>query len=325
MSRFVLGEERYREEMEGVVLAYLQKRKRERWLEREPGRRIYGVCYRADRPRGTVFISHGFTETTEKYRECCWYFLRRGYHVYMIDHCGHGRSYRLGKDPSLVHMDCYERGVKDLLFAAERAGAENETLPLFLYAHSMGGGIGAAAAAYRPELFEKVVLSSPMIRPRTGPVPWPLAQGIARAVCAFGGAKAYVAGQRPYSGSESFEESAADSRARFEYYKAIRENNPHCQMSAASYGWLKSAGDLNRYLQARAWKEIKAPVLLLQAGADAFVSNREQDRFIRKLKRRGRAERLRIDGAKHELYNMEEKACARYWKAIFSFLQESGC
>lgn len=322
MSGFVLGEENYRQEMEQTVLPYLQERKKELWLEREPGRRIYGVCCRADRPRGIVVISHGFTETTEKYRECFWYFLRMGYHVYGIDHCGHGRSYRLTEDFSLVHTDSYERYVKDLVFAAEYARNENGALPLFLYAHSMGGGIGAAAAAYRPRLFRKVILTSPMIRPQTGPVPWQLAVGIAESACMLGHEKAYAAGQKPYSGSGCFEKSAAGSRARFEYYKEIRESSPRYQMNAASYGWLKSAGQLNWYLQSQAWKRILSPVLLFQAGEDAFVSNREQERWLGKLKRRADARLVRVRGVKHEIYNAGEETLVPYWKKIFAFFRE---
>ena len=44
-------------------------------------------------------------------------------------------------------------------------------MKIYLYGHSMGGGIAAAVAARAPEMFEKVILSSPMIRPLTGGVP----------------------------------------------------------------------------------------------------------------------------------------------------------
>lgn len=71
-------------------------------------------------------ISHGFTETSEKYKELIYYFLRGGYHVYIPEHCGHGHSYRLVEDPSLVHVDCYKRYVADLLFVARTAKKEHK-------------------------------------------------------------------------------------------------------------------------------------------------------------------------------------------------------
>ena len=36
----------------------------------------------------------------------------------------------------------------------------------------MGGGIASAAAAEAPELFSRLILTSPMIRPKSDPVPW---------------------------------------------------------------------------------------------------------------------------------------------------------
>ena len=157
------------------------------WLEREHGKQIYVRCYQAKKARGVVLISHGFTETSEKYKELIYYFLRGGYHVYIPEHCGHGRSYRLVEDPSLVHVDSYKRYVADLLFVARTAKKEHKNLKLYLFGHSMGGGIAAVAA--KPKLFERLVLSSPMIRPLSGKVPWHDARTIATAFCKAGQAK----------------------------------------------------------------------------------------------------------------------------------------
>lgn len=338
----------FKKNMDEVVVPYLEARKNEHWLEWEKGRKLYCVSYEAgeggrkpcsdscdDGPAGqkpcsascngkeaagTVLISHGFTETAEKYQECCYYFLKAGYHVYCIDHCGHGRSYRLTEDPSLVHTDGFERYVKDLIFAAEFAKKKHQGLPLFLYAHSMGGGVGAAAAAARPGLFEKIILTSPMIRPATGPVPWPLARTIARVSCALGKNMHYVAGQKSYSGPERFEESAAASRDRFDYYQEKRSCEPLYQMSAASYGWLKSAACLNGYLCRRGWRRITAPVLLFQAEEENFVSKSEQERFVRKLSRSGKARLVKVPESKHEIYCSGDRVLRRYWEEIFAFL-----
>ena len=77
-------------------------------------------------------------------------------------------------------------------------------LPLNLFAHSMGGAIGAIAAAWEPALFHKVILSSPMIKSLTGGVPWPLTVLIAHAECLLGKEEFYVLGQKPYDGTDTF-------------------------------------------------------------------------------------------------------------------------
>jgi len=48
-------------------------------------------------------------------------------------------------------------------------------------------------------------------------------------------------GQKPYDGSDTFETSAATSKARFERYNEIRKAHKELQTSAASYGWLRAS------------------------------------------------------------------------------------
>lgn len=320
MRELILKEKNYKETMAQSVLPYLRERQSQLWLERQRGRKIHCMRYRAEQAGGVVLISHGFTESAEKYQEVIYYFLKKGFHVYCMEHCGHGRSYRLVQDLSLVHIDCYERYVEDLLFVAGTAKKENEELPLYLYAHSMGGGIGAAAAAREPDCFEKLVLTSPMIRPRTEPVPWRLAQSIADIYCLLGKEEDYVMGQKPYGGLEQFAESASTSEARFAFYQEKRKDEPLYQINAPSYGWLRNAGRMNRYLRREGWKKISAPVLLFQAERDDFVSLREQERFVRKLSGRIEARLVRTVGTKHEIYNAGETVLVDYWERVFEFL-----
>lgn len=108
----------------------------------------------------------------------------------------------------------------------------------------MGGGIAAAAVAAEPKLFERLVLSSPMIRPLSGKVPWHDARTIAMAFCKAGQAKRYVAGQKPYRGSGRFENSSSTSRVRYEYYRAKKEQEPLFQMNAGIV-WLASCGSMS--------------------------------------------------------------------------------
>lgn len=323
----ILPDEGYTEAMETVVEPYLAKRMTTGYCERETGRRIFYARCLADQPKGIVVISHGYTETIEKYKENIYYFLRGGYHVFMLEHCGHGRSYRLcsdAEDLSLVHVEDYERYVADLLFVSRMAAAEFPKLPICLYGHSMGGGIAAAAAAQAPGLFSRLILSSPMIRPSSTPVPWALACVIAKVFCIVGEAEQYVKGNQPYSGPEQFAESASVSEVRFDYYQKKRSREPLFQMNAASYGWLWQTARLNRYLQRKAWREIICPVLVFQAECETYVSKKEQNRFVRKLSQRmkGQVKLVRVCGVKHEIFNAGADVLERYW---YKVLHSAGC
>lgn len=102
-------------------------------------------------------------------------------------------------------------------------------LPVNLLAHSMGGAIGVIAAAWEPTLFHKVILSSPMIKPLTGGVPWPLTVLIANAECLLGKEESYVLGQKPYDGTDTFQTSAGTSESKFARYNDLRKEKQFLQ------------------------------------------------------------------------------------------------
>lgn len=328
----ILRDEEFRAYMTQTAEPYLTARRSECYLDRGKGRKQYCAFYEAgnetEPPCGVVVISHGFTETADKYYEVIYYFLQMGYHVCIPDHCGHGRSYRFPKeDLSLVHVDHYERYITDLRDAAYEAKQRWSQLPLYLYAHSMGGGIGAGLAAREPELFAGVVLTSPMIRPLTAGIPWTLTCLIVCSCCAAGKKEDYVIGQRAFEKNyERFETSASASQARYDYYQDRREENPLFQMNGASYGWMREAIRLNRYLMKDATHLIQAPLILMQAEQDSFVSGREQERFIDRLRaNRSDADAVRlipVPGTRHEIFNSGETVQEFYWKEIFGFLEK---
>ena len=100
----IIHETEYEETMKNTVEPYLSARRRELYVPgadypfRNENKRITGkihmLQYLSDAPKGVVVISHGFTESAAKYDEVAYYFLKEGYHVYIPEHCGHGRSYR---------------------------------------------------------------------------------------------------------------------------------------------------------------------------------------------------------------------------------------
>lgn len=323
IKNILVRETDYAEEMRNNVLPYIDERKTVLTLLRNEGEPLYCLKYVPENVKAAVVISHGFTETTAKYSEMVYYFLKEDIAVYLYDHCGHGNSYRLADDPDRVHVDSYERYVNDLNFIAKTAKADYPALPLYLFGHSMGGGIAAAAACYEPDLFSKVVLSSPMIRPATGSFPWFVTRIVCWLFVRIGKKLDYAPGQRPYDGKDSFETSASTSQARYTYYNEIRKADRKCQMNAATYGWLYACVRLNTYLRKKGWKKITAPVLLFQADNETFVINPQQDAFIQKLKGRGlNADLIHVPGTKHEIWRADDDTLEKYLDKIFRFYDE---
>lgn len=324
MNIQLLDEALYLTLMEQKVEPYLEDRSTVHWLTGKRGDRIFCQAYltHLETPLGVVVISHGFTESAAKYREVAWYFLNNGYHVYIPEHCGHGHSTRLVEDTSLVYIDSYDHYIDNLLQAAHFAYDQHPGLPRFLFAHSMGGGIGAAAFGREPELFQRIILTSPMLRPLTGGVPFPLASAIASAACLLGSGKGYVFGQKPYSGPEVFEESASLSRPRFEYYQRIKASQPMYQNSAASFSWLLEASRMSREILTRSYKAKGAPILLFQAEQDVFVAADAQEAFVQKRNQLypGSTTLVHIPNTKHEIYSSTNDVLLSYWSQIFDFL-----
>ena len=191
----IIQEENYEYAMRNEVEPYLAAHCRDKFVTgaKEDGQgkttraaKLHVKFYETERPKGVVIVSHGFTEGVPKYDEMVYYFLKAGYHVCIPEHTGHGLSYRLTEDPSLVHIDTWKRFVRDFLKICHYTVRRYPNLPRFLFAHSMGGAIGTIAAAWEPDLFQKIILSSPMIRPLTGNVPWPLTVAIAQTECLVG-------------------------------------------------------------------------------------------------------------------------------------------
>lgn len=325
MEDFVLREETYAKEMEETVIPYLLERKKELWLESvSTGKKLYYVRYLADNAVGTVVISHGFTETAEKYQEVIYYFLKLHYHVYIMEHCGHGNSYRMVEDLSLVHVDSCKRYMNNLISIAHIAKKEQAGLPLFLYSHSMGGGVSAAVLAKEPGLFEKAVLSSPMIRPLTGDFPWPVAKTFAKFLCMTGKREQYVPGGHAFDGNETFEDSAAACRERFDFYQQRRNTEALYQMSSPSCGWLNAAADMEKYLRSTAWKQIKTPLLIFQADNETFVCNESQDKFADKIRSANQTtvQLVHMPETKHEIFNSSTEIVIKYFSQIFIFISQ---
>lgn len=310
--------------MERTVEPYLEQRKKVYYIERETGKKIYCVRYLSEHAKGVVLFSHGFKENEEKYREVIYRFLKHQYHVYFPEHCGHGNSYRLTEDTSLVHIDSYQRYVDDLIAVAHFAKAENRNMPLYLFAHSMGGGIGLAAAAKEPHLFGKMILSSPMIRPYTGKLPWREACAIARTMCRLGKGQDYMKGQGPYKGPRALKDTSSMRKGQNDYYQKQCENNPLLQLSAGSYGWAYAAVKLNRFLQKEAVHKIQTPFLLFQAEKEQRVSNKEQIRFLLRLRKAGmrNGKLVRVPFTKHEIFNSARHTREAYFRMIFRFLEK---
>jgi len=225
------------------------------------------------------------------------------------------------EDPSLAHVTDYREMIRDFEYFAERVVRTDEgNLPLYVYAHSMGGAIAASALGDRPEIFRKAVLSSPMLGVNCGKFPrWVLRLYIDIKVSA-GHEADYTVGQGPFDGVRDFEHSASAGKERYDYYFDHCLADPYARTWGSSYISARELDRLAGYAMNRKRNErITTPVLLFSAGADHMVTERAQRIFINRIAN-GRF--VKVPGVKHEIYTAGDSVIQAYWDEILEFFAE---
>ena len=318
MNFSVIPEDRYRETMKNTVYPVLDALRKTVTFERAPGEPIYCEHYDAADPKGAVVIVHGFSSSLPKFYECVWYFLQEGFSVWQIQMRGHGRSFRGTDDPDLVYIKDFRDMLLDLRYFVRRLVRPSAvSLPLYLYAHSMGGGLGACYLEQFPDEFEKAVLSSPMLGLQTGRTPLFAAYLMGQLKIRGGKGMEYMPGAAPFSDTPDFENSAATSRARYDEYFEIQKAHREYQMCVLCW---QTSLQLLRITQTAMRPErianISSGILLFQAEHDTFVKPEPQDAFIKQVKS---GTLVRVRGAKHEIYRSGDDILPDYWSRIMQF------
>lgn len=320
----VLSSERYDKTMAETVLPYLDARKQSALFIRPEGFRLYCEYYKADTSeKGSVFISHGFSESISKYHEMIYYMLTMGYSVCIIDHRGHGYSRKADEtEPDLnpTHIDYFQEYVNEVTYAVKNVLQKELKGPYYLYCHSMGGAVGALYAQQHPEVFKKIIFNAPMFDIKRAGIPYPIARLIVDIACAIGKSKQFMLGMTKYNHTEDFEHSADTCYERYLYYYKLQENDQMLQSSGPSFNWTRESLIADKILLKPAnIAKIKSPVLLFQAEDDGFVLPKGHDLFMEKVKD-GRY--IFAPGTKHEIYYSDDETMKRYLHVIFEFLEQ---
>ncbi len=299
-----------------TVLPYLQSCRRDGFVAGYDGQKLHYAVFVPEHPAGTVVISHGFTESTEKYHELIWCFLHAGYTVWIPDHRGHGTSFRSVPDTTLTHIDRFEEYVDDFALFMEEVCRHTEGKPC-LFAHSMGCAIGTLYMESHPESFRRAFLSSPMVQPSSGAVPVFLARAILHTAVLFGKGKKRAFVSPPYTGKERFEDSCKTCRERFDEYEQIKETHPEYQNSCTTYGWAYQSFRVGRLLLRKGAPErVALPVFIAMAGQDTVVARPPQLALARRLPH---AITKIYPTAKHEIFGSDDATVFSYLDDVIDF------
>ena len=319
---YLVSENNYANTMNTVVEPYINAYKQTGYITGEKNASLYYEKFIANNAKGTVVISHGLGENLEKYEEMIYYFLNMGYSVYGMEHRGHSRSGRLGIDDTQVHVEKFDYYLEDLkTFLDEVVVPEAGNDKLYMFAHSMGGGIGTRFLEKYTQYFDAAILSAPMHEINSGKIPPFFAKMLAHGASITSLANKYVAGQGPYEDPYDFANGNTTSEARYARSWQIRQDNEAYQMGGSSYKWLSecfyATEKMTSYSEAR---KVKIPVLLFQAGKDTLVEDGGQNKFVRYAKN---CKLVRYAYGKHELWNENDEILRDYLNKVFNFLGEN--
>jgi lysophospholipase len=290
------------------------------------GRQIRFATWLATRAplRGTMIVVPGRTEFIEKYLEVVADLRRRGFAVAVLDLRGQGGSERLLADAQKGHVRSfrdYDRDIERFMTAVVQP-----TLPppYMALGHSLGGHILLRHALGGTQLFERMVLSAPMIRisevqiGRIGRS----ARAIVEASALFAGGR-YVPGGGPFDAAKSpFEGNLLTSdRERFERAYAVLAEAPDLAIGAPTIGWMRAAFRSMAALQhPDTPRRIRVPILFFCAGEDRIVSTLATEEFAQRTKL---GSRVLLPTSRHEILMETDDIRARFWAAFDAYLADA--
>ncbi|TPX65952.1 hypothetical protein SpCBS45565_g04809 [Spizellomyces sp. 'palustris'] len=232
----------------------------------------------------TIVLVNGHTESFIKFRELIYDFNQNGFNVFTWDHRGQGFSNpRLGCQPDTISdVDQFQNYVNDMqaLISVVTATSPKN---LFLWGHSMGGGIGAMYLEQFPNTFRAALLTAPMLQINTDPYSNLVAFGLAGTIGLLQGPCALLPGQTAtpayvWSDEAFVAYNTTSSRVRFNLNMQSYANFPETQIAGIDARWMTESMSANAKTVQNA-KKAKTPILLYQAGMDAYVEPEGQNTF----------------------------------------------
>jgi lysophospholipase len=243
----------------------------------------------------TLVIVPGRTEPALKYAELLYDLRHANLNVFIFSHQGQGESERLLNDPHKGHVRNFHNYVKDMELFMEKVVSKTPGKK-FLLAHSMGGAVAALYLANNPDVFEKAVLSAPMMELNTDPYPETVARYLGRLLVSIGKGTSYAPDRGPYiPEADVFETNPATlSEVRFNASKHIFTHYPEVAIGGPTARWVHEALKATKNIHKL---QIKTPVLMFQSGLDEFVKPGSQNQFCRK----SFCEKIEMPESKHEI------------------------
>lgn len=121
------------------------------------GKKIFGQGWipNTQTPKGVVLLVHGLGEHINRYVHLAHFFTQRGWALLASDRIGHGQS-----EGQRGHTPKYEALFKEIDQLLAESQRKFNSLPTFLYGHSMGGNLALNYMIQNPKVPIKGVIAT---------------------------------------------------------------------------------------------------------------------------------------------------------------------
>jgi acylglycerol lipase len=250
------------------------------------GLRLFERRWQPDRPpRAEVLLVHGFIEHGGRYAATAEFLARNGCAVAVADLRGHGKS-----EGPRCWISTFDEYIDDLDGCFDRALRRAGGTPLFVLGHSLGGLIAVLWCIRRRPNLAGLILSGPALQVSKRLFPW--LQNLARiGSVLFPRLRLVRMGGRNISRDPKIVAEFRDDPLVF-----------HGRFPVRTGAEILRAGGLAR----DKFAAVRAPLLILQGGADRVVSAEASRELCQRAEATDKTLRL-YTGLYHEVLNEPEK------------------
>lgn len=280
---------------------------------------VHARSFIEERNENLLFISPGRAESSLKYAELALELKGSGFDLVVLDHRGQGFSERYFGIQGFGHVCDFNKYSDDFIEIYNHFTEKKNYKNKICLAHSMGSAIALTSQIRGEGLFDGMILSSPMLKVRTGKLPVPLATLSVEALCQT------MWQRKPVNRNESRDQREAfvnnlntTCSHRFQFFRELERRHPQVSLGAPTYGWLKEALRMGRFINKNR-QSLGLGILLMQAEQDGLVCNRAQDQFAHEV---NNCRLIRLKEARHEILQERDSIRNRALVQIHKFLKE---
>jgi lysophospholipase len=269
--------------------------------------------------KGTVCIFQGRTESIEKYFEMVRDLRARGFAVAALDWRGQGLSSRALRDRFKGHVEDFSQYDTDLATFVQEIVLPDCPPPHFALAHSTGAAVLLRAAYSGMRWFDRIVLTSPMIKLVEQPL-LGLAGPVARTLHLLGfgalyvpGGSATIAALQPFAGN-----IVTSDPVRYTRSASTIEADRDLGLGSPTIAWADAAlRTMNDFARPTFAARIRQPILVIAAGRDQIASTKATEEFATHLRA---GSHLVVAGAQHEIMMEQDIYRLQFWASFDAFV-----